>query len=248
MNLGHLLVRVLHTLIDILIIGFVIGVGFLAYRIVKELRSLIDPRRIRIFKKFAKTEGFSIERLEMGMWTALGWSVTFKRGESFLTKPVNNRRQQLHLSDFPEGLRGGLIAFSKASKEIISLRFHNTFPDDFYDAVFFVIDSLIGTVARKQKKEKTFLAYGSSVAMSFGLLLHTDWKDYLTKEVFDENSYCLDVAGIGSEFLFLLVAELLKIFGQKAALVTPEDFGGVWVVRPTQIKSPAAVRSKGRNL
>ncbi|MGA2762966.1 MAG: hypothetical protein ABSG17_06345 [Spirochaetia bacterium] len=182
-------------------------------------------------KKFAKTEGFSVERLAMGMWNALHWSVTFKRDQSFLGKPDNKIRQQFQLSDFPEGLGGGVVAFPKASKEIISLRFHNTFPDDFYDCVFFVIDSLIETAGRNQKRGKAFLAYGSTQAMSFGLLLHRDWKDSETKEVFDEDSYCLDVVGISSEFLFLLTAKLLEAFGQQAAVVKVEDMGGIWVVR-----------------
>ena len=92
----------------------------------------------------------------MGMWDALHWSVTFKRDQSFLGKPENKVRKRFHIPNFPEGLRGGIIAFPQSAKETIALRFHNSFPDDLYDCVFFVIDSLIDTVGRNQKKEKAF--------------------------------------------------------------------------------------------
>lgn len=226
-----LILRVLHTLIDLLIIASFIGIGLLIFVLVKTALSVIEPRRIRIFHKFARTQGFSAERLVMGMWNALHWSVTFKRDQSFLGRPENKVRNRFHISDFPEGLRGGIIAFPKAAKETISLRFHNSFPDDFYDCVFFVIDSLIETVGRNQKRGKAFLAYGSTQAMSFGLLLKRDWKDSLTKEIFDDSCYCLDVVGVNSEFLFLLTAKLLEAFGHQAAVVKVENLGGIWVVR-----------------
>lgn len=226
-----LILRVLHTLIDLVIIASFIAISVGTFWLIKELRKSIEPRRIRIFKRFAKTEGFSIERLAMGMWDALHWSVTFKRDQSFLGKPENKVRKRFHIPNFPEGLRGGIIAFPKSAKETIALRFHNTFPDDLYDCVFFVIDSLIDTVGRNQERGKAFLAYGSKKALSFGLLLHRDWKDSETKEVFDEDSYCLDVVGVNSEFLFLLTAKLLEAFGEHAAVVNVEDLGGIWVVR-----------------
>jgi hypothetical protein len=226
-----LILGVLHTFFDLLIIAFCIGVGLLIFVLIRAALSVIEPPRIRTLKRFAKTEGFSIERLAMGMWDALDWSVTFKRDQSFLGKPENGIRHQFHLPDFPESLRGGIIAFPKSSKEIISQRFHNTFPDDLYDAVLFVIESLSKTVGRNQRKGKAFLAYGSAQAMSFGLLLHRDWMDYLTKEVFDEDCFCLDIAGVNSEFLFLLTAKLLEAFGQQAAVLKVDDLGGIWVVR-----------------
>ena len=227
----NLILRVLHTLIDFVIIAFFVAICVGTFWVIKELRRSIEPRRIRVFKRFARTESFSIERLAMGMWNALHWSVTFKRDQSFLGKPEDGLRHHFYQADFPEGLRGGVIAFPKSSKEIISLRFHNTFPDDFYDCVFFVIDSLIKTVSNSQKKRETFLAYASAQALSFGLSLHRDWNDPETKEEFDESCYCLDVVGISSEFLFLLTAKLLEAFGQKAAIVKVEDMGGIWVVR-----------------
>lgn len=226
-----LILRVLHTLIDLVIIASFTAISVGTFWLIKELRSLIEPRRIRILKGFAKAEAFSIERLAMGMWDALHWSVTFKRGYSFLGKPENKIRPQFGLFEFPESLRAGTIAFPKSSKEIISLRFHNSFPDDFYDCAFFVIDSLIKTINMNQKKRETFLVYGSAQAMSFGLLLKRDWKDSLTKQVFDEDCFCLDIVGISSEFLFLLTAKLLEVFGQQAALVRAEGWGREWVVR-----------------
>ena len=230
-----LILRVIHTFIDLVIIASFIAVSVGTIWLIKELRSAIEPRRIRIFNKFAKTMGFSAERIPMGMWEALTWSVTFKRDQSFLGKPENKIRPQFLLSDFPEGLRGGVVAFPKASKEIISLRFHNSFPDDLYDAVFSVIDSLIMTPTQGQEGGHNFLAFASIQALSFGLLLKTSWKDLLTTETFDDDCYCLDITGVNSEFLFFLVAELLTIFGQKAAIVRPEDFGGVWVLRRVPI-------------
>jgi hypothetical protein len=230
-----LILRVFHTFIDLVIIASFIAISVGTYWLIKELLSSIEPRRIRIFKRFAKTVGFSAERIPMGMWEALTWSVTFKRDQSFLGKPENKIRRRFVLSDFPEGLRGGVIAFPKSSKETIYERFHNSFPDDLYDAVFSVINSLITTPTQDQERGHNFLAFASIQALSFGLLLKVAWKDSLTKEIFDDDCYCLDVVGVNSEVLFFLVAELLTVFGQKAAIVKPEGFGGVWVLRRVPI-------------
>ena len=221
-----LILRVLHTLIDLVIIALFIGVGMLIFVLIKAALSVIEPRRIRALKKFAKTEGFSIERLVMGMWDALHWSVTFKRDQSFLGKPENKVRKRFYISDFPEGLRGGIMAFPQSAKETIFLRFHDSFPDDFYDCVFFVIDSLIETAGRNQKKAVSLLTYGLVKAMSFGLLLKRDWKDSETKEMFDQDCYCLDIVGISAEFLFLLTAKLLEAFGRSGSGCEARGLGG----------------------
>jgi hypothetical protein len=131
------------------------------------------------------------------------------------------------LTDFPEGLKGGIIVFPNTAKEIIAQRFHQTFPDSLYDFIFHVIDSLILTVSKYNRRRLTFLTYGTTQAVSFGLPV----QEGCNKD--DYECPCLDIAGVSSEFLFLLASELLTVFGQSSAILKPQDWGGIWKIRRT---------------
>jgi hypothetical protein len=159
------------------------------------------------------------------MFATMSWNICHKRNESFLGKPDQvGTRPQFHLADFPERLKGGIIVFPKTAKEVITQRFRSSFPNDLYDFVLSVIEALIPTASKYNRKRSTFLTHGTQ-AVVFGL----PPQEGCSKDCYENP--CLDVAGVSSEFLFALTSELLTIFDQPSAILKPEDWGGIWEVR-----------------
>ena len=49
--------------------------------------------------------------------------------------------------------------------------------------------------------------------------MNREWRDVLTRKVFNDDSVCLGIAGIAYEFLCVVASEFLRIFDQPVALL-----------------------------
>jgi hypothetical protein len=231
MNLGDLLLRAFRTAIDLVVIASVVGVAFVAFKLPKVIKQIRPSVRDRLLTKFGKAMEFTAEQLTGGMIYSFSWGVSFKKQELIFGRPQNGISETLHRSDFPERFLGGIIVFPVDAKEVIFNRFHHNFPNAFIEIVFDVIDSIRPIAAKSQIKGINVSTPGLASAISFGLLLTRSWCDLRTKATFDEDCYCLDIAGLTFEVLCFLTAELIKVFDGKTALIHPAEGGVPWAIR-----------------
>lgn len=234
MNLGTFLLRALRTAIDLLVIASVVGLAFVAFKLPKIIKQIKPSATERLLTKFGRAMGFTAEQLTGGMIYSLSWGVSFKKQEVIFGRPQNGITETLHRSDFPERFLGGTIVFPVEAKEVIFNRFHHNFPNAFIEIVFDVIDTISPIAAKSQIKSINVSTHGLASAISFGLLLTRSWCDFRTKATFDEDCYCLDIAGLTFEVLCFLTAELIKVFGAKTALVHSQEGGVPWAIRLTE--------------
>ncbi len=230
MSLSQLALRVLGTAIDILIIAASIGLILLFVRVAKMAWPDPSRRRFRLLRRYGMTVGFEIDNVLRGFVQLISMKTYF-----------NESLEKLFYSpDYPKGVKGGVIILPREVKSVIYPSFPD-FPDEVPKFVVARIQDLIPIAAKNQKPKLHYFTWAQDQSVFVGSVLNQEWKDSKTKATFDPFCVSLKVFGISFELLCLLAFDLIKAFGQKAALIKGAEERGLLVIRA--IHSPTL---KGR--
>ena len=220
MSVSQLALRVLGTAVDILLIAASIGLILLLVRIAKAAWPDPSRRRFRLFRRFGKREGFEIDNVLIGVLQLSSMKTYF-----------NQRLEHLFFSpDYPEGLKGGVIILPREVKSVIFPSFPD-FPEEVPKFVLSRIQELIPIALINQKPKLNYFTWAPNQSVFVGSVLNREWKDSQTKATFDPFCVSVKVFGISFELLCLLAFDLIKAFGQRAALIKGAEERGLLVIR-----------------
>ena len=171
----------------------------------------------RIVRKLQGQFGYKVDRLYPGGLYSCWRGKPFSEAKHLKGKDATGNPTHYLISDFEDEWKGGMIIFPAAAQETILHRFGNNLPDGLFEAATFAMGGLL-YLTRKIGIEDRALK-GEAQAFSFGLFMNREWRDALTRKVFNDDSVCLGVAGIAYEFLCVVASEFLRIFDQPVALL-----------------------------
>ena len=175
------------------------------------------PMKRRIVTKLQKEFSYEVSPLYPGGLYSRWRGTPFSESRHLKGKDALGNPTHYLISDFEDKWKGGMIIFPASAKKAILERFKETLPDSLFESVAFVMNGLLHTTRRIGIEDGALR--GETQAFSFGFFLNVEWRDTTTETPFDDDSICLETAGIAYEFLCVVTSEFLRIFDQPVALL-----------------------------